>query len=239
MELKYFIGDKIKELRNIKNINQEELAEEIGTTKQSVSRYEKGQRKADQDILFELADYFGVSIDYFFPLTKEDPDLHDVILRLPPHLKEELKRHGLKLLMVWHSQGGNLTDADREFYNNAKSIITGRKSAAGTSIEVDDALAEYEVVSSSVIPKGADELVEITGDSMEPLIHKGEKVYIRHQPDVENGEIAIIRIDEQGVTCKRVYKDNDKLILKSENKKYEDIIIEKDEAVILARVLLK
>lgn len=238
MELKHFVGSKIKELRTLANLNQDDLAEVLGTTKQSISRYETGQRKADQDLLFELADYFEESIDYFFPLTKQDPDVKDIYLRLPPHLKQQFKKYGLNLLMKWDSQGGQLTESEKEYYFNNQSIIIGRKSAAGETIEVDDDLAEYEVVSSSVIPKGADELVEITGDSMEPLIYKGEKVYIRHQPDVENGEIAIVRLDDKGVTCKRVYKDKGKLVLKSENTDYEDIVIEKDEVSILAKVLI-
>src|SRR5699024_9796783 len=66
MELKHFIGEKIKELRLKNGMNQEQLAEQLETTKQTVSRYEKGQRQVNQDILFQLSDVFNVSIDEFF-----------------------------------------------------------------------------------------------------------------------------------------------------------------------------
>lgn len=67
MDINKYIGDKIRSLRQAKNINQEELAEFLGVTTQAVSRYELGDRKTDNDILFKLADYFNVSINDFFP----------------------------------------------------------------------------------------------------------------------------------------------------------------------------
>lgn len=67
MDLSKFIGGKIKEYRESKNITQDELAEFLGTTRQSVSRYENGERKTSQEILFNLAKYFDISIDDLFP----------------------------------------------------------------------------------------------------------------------------------------------------------------------------
>jgi len=48
-------------------MNQEQLAVRLETTKQSVSRYESGEREPGQDLLFKLAKIFGVSIDDLFP----------------------------------------------------------------------------------------------------------------------------------------------------------------------------
>lgn len=62
-----YVANKIKSLRENKNITQQELAEVLGTTQQSIARYESGERKADQNILFKLSEYFKVSIDDFFP----------------------------------------------------------------------------------------------------------------------------------------------------------------------------
>lgn len=117
-------------------------------------------------------------------------------------------------------------------------MIHGRASAAGSAIEVDDNDARMNVVNSSTIPNGADEIVKITGDSMEPLIKKGSSVYIRHQPTIENGEIAIVRIEDIGVTCKKVYKNNQQVRLKSINTTYDDMIFAADEITILGKVLL-
>lgn len=69
MDINKYIGNKIREFRTRKNITQEELAEFLNTTPQTISRYEIGERKTNQDILFELANYFKVSINDFFPDT--------------------------------------------------------------------------------------------------------------------------------------------------------------------------
>ena len=67
MELSKYIGKRIKEFRKAHNLTTEELAEKIGTTRATVTRYENGIRKANQDVLFQLADIFNVSVDDFFP----------------------------------------------------------------------------------------------------------------------------------------------------------------------------
>ena len=66
-EIPKYVGEKIKFFRTTKNITQQELAEHLKTTSQTVSRYENGVLEANQDVLFSLADYFQVSIDDFFP----------------------------------------------------------------------------------------------------------------------------------------------------------------------------
>lgn len=74
MELKEFVGNKIKHLRTEHRMTQGDLADKLGTTKQTISRYENGIRKANQDVLFELCNVFDVTIDDFFP----QPDVEDI-----------------------------------------------------------------------------------------------------------------------------------------------------------------
>lgn len=72
IELAQYIGSRIKYYRKLNKMNQDELAIVLNTTKQSISRYEKGIRKASQEILFQLCDVFNVTIDDFFPNKKDD-----------------------------------------------------------------------------------------------------------------------------------------------------------------------
>lgn len=67
MDVNKYIGNKIRYFRERKNLTQEEVAEYLNTTPQTISRYEIGDRKTNQDILFKLAEYFKVSINDFFP----------------------------------------------------------------------------------------------------------------------------------------------------------------------------
>lgn len=62
------------------------------------------------------------------------------------------------------------------------------------------------------------------GDSMSPRIQDGDLVAVRSQPEVENGEIAAVRIGEEA-TLKRVYKRDGFLELRPENPNYESIIL--------------
>ena len=74
MDLRKYIGSKIREIREKRNMSLDDLAEKLDTTKQTVSRYERGDRQANQDILFQLSDIFNVSIDEFFPPKKNTTD---------------------------------------------------------------------------------------------------------------------------------------------------------------------
>lgn len=51
-------------------------------------------------------------------------------------------------------------------------------------------------------------------------IQDGDLVFVRQQPTVENGEIAVVMIDDE-VTLKRFYRTDGGVILKPENSKYQ------------------
>jgi repressor LexA len=59
-------------------------------------------------------------------------------------------------------------------------------------------------------------------------IYDGDIVFVREQPDVENGEIAVVIIDGSA-TLRRVYKQPDTLILAAENPSYSPLTYTKDE----------
>ena len=66
------------------------------------------------------------------------------------------------------------------------------------------------------------------GDSMEPRIHDGDLVAIRSQPEVENGEIAAVRIGEEA-TLKHVYRHENFIELRPENPAFNSIILSRDD----------
>ena len=73
-------------------------------------------------------------------------------------------------------------------------------------------------------PIKADFILIVKGDSMTGArINDGDIVFIRQQPIVENGEIAVVAIDDEA-TLKRFYKYGEELIvLRSENPNYADM----------------
>lgn len=65
------IGNKIKQLRYKSGLTQEQLAEKIGVSAQSVSKWENSITMPDITLLPLIAEEFGVSIDDLFDLTTE------------------------------------------------------------------------------------------------------------------------------------------------------------------------
>jgi transcriptional regulator with XRE-family HTH domain len=61
--MKLNLGENIRRLRRQRDWTQDELADRLGTTSQSVSRWENGSTYPDMEFLPELADLFSVTVD--------------------------------------------------------------------------------------------------------------------------------------------------------------------------------
>ena len=96
------------------------------------------------------------------------------------------------------------------------------KVAAGVPIEaVEDVIGE-ETISKKMAETGDYFGLRISGDSMEPTIHHGSIVIVRQQDDVENGDIAIVIVNGEDATCKKVEKFENGIMLVPMNKAYEE-----------------
>ena len=60
--------ERLKELRIEKNLTQEELSKEIGTSQSSITYWETGKRIPSALVIITLAKYFGVTTDYLLGL---------------------------------------------------------------------------------------------------------------------------------------------------------------------------
>ena len=70
-DLKAIIAKNITELRKENKLTQLELAEKLNYSDKSVSKWERGESIPDVIVLKELADLFGVSVDYMLKPHKE------------------------------------------------------------------------------------------------------------------------------------------------------------------------
>lgn len=111
--------------------------------------------------------------------------------------------------------------------------------AAGIPISAQEDILGYEVVDPN---KKVDFCLKIAGDSMiNARIYDGDIVFIRRQPEVENGEIAAVQIDGESATLKRFYNINGTVILRAENPNYKDLVYSKKDAkeiTILGKAIL-
>lgn len=222
------IVDIIIDLCNQKGWSLSEFARQLDLPKSSISRYFNKSRQLPINKINIFADTLGVSSEYLLGIKISNNDLLDIYNKLDS--KRQSKVYDFASRQLGEQNG---IQEEKVVY-----LVRGRQSAAGSMIHVDDVDAEMGVLPSSIVPNGANELVRITGDSMEPLIKKGSEVYLRYQPTVEDGEIAIVRIEDEGVTCKYLYRDGKNVILKSENPKYEDIVVDAEKVSVIGKVLL-
>lgn len=61
---------KIRDLREDRDLKQRELAAYLNCSQRAYSNYELGQRDIPTDVLIRLADFYNVSIDYLLGQTK-------------------------------------------------------------------------------------------------------------------------------------------------------------------------
>ena len=188
--------ERLKALRTEKGWSQQRLADELEISKSSVNMYERGEREPSFETMEAIADIFNVDMDYLYGRT-------DVKIANPVTPAKSTIPPGFQPMP-------EMTTVP----------IVGRI-ACGTPI-----LAEQNIEGSACMParwRATSSLV-CKGDSMEPKIHDGDLVAIRKQPEVENGEIAAVRIGEEA-TLKHVYRRDGFLELRPENPKYESIIL--------------
>lgn len=102
--------------------------------------------------------------------------------------------------------------------------------AAGVPIMAEREYEEYEDDTYGI---ACDYVLRVEGDSMEPRILDGDVVYVRQQPDVDDGQIAVVGVDDS-VTLKVVYHMPGGLQLVSLNPKYKPMIYTRDNTDYLA-----
>ena len=66
-------AQKIRDLRNDHDLSQGQIAEIIGTTKNQIGKYERGEQEMPIKHLVSLCNYYGVSADYILGLPKGRP----------------------------------------------------------------------------------------------------------------------------------------------------------------------
>ena len=83
------LGERIADLRKDKGISQEELADVLLTSRQAISKWERGESDPDIDRLKDLAIYFNVSIDYLLGYDVESTSVNGFIERITKCIKEQ------------------------------------------------------------------------------------------------------------------------------------------------------
>ncbi|MEH6943559.1 LexA family protein [Bacillus sp. JJ722] len=199
-EQKRIIVDNIKKFLKEHEMTQGQLAEKIGVAKSTMSDYMNYRSKPGAGALEKMSAVFGV--------TKSDIDTTYKSV-VPEIIDGEI---------------GLIRQESEECNFKGKKIPILGKIAAGVPLEA------IEDIVDCVLPpyprKENDELfgLVVNGESMNKVVPNGHYAVIRKQPDVENGEIAAVFINDSNATLKRVYKFTNLIVLEplSHNSTFTD-----------------
>ena len=127
-------------------------------------------------------------------------------------------------LMGWDYEAEPTETVDNIYKLDKIKLPMQGKVACGEPIYADEERESYIMVGTDI---KADFCLQCQGDSMiNARIHDGDIVFVKKTDIVENGEIAVVIIDDEA-TLKRFfyYREQNLVILKPENPKYQDIIL--------------
>ena len=182
-----------------RQMTQAELSSRSKISKSSISHYLKGDWEGKQDAVYSIAQVLNVSeawlMGYDVPMDAEHATPSQPAPRPIPKGFEPMPK--------------------------MKKIPLVGSIACGTPI-----LAQQNIDGHVDAPEDirCDFALRCKGDSMIGAgIHDGDAVYIHIQPEVENGEIAAVRIGEEA-TLKRVYYDGTTLTLMPYNNAYAPMV---------------
>lgn len=88
---------------------------------------------------------------------------------------------------------------------------------AGIPLEAVEEILDYEEITPELAATGEFFALKIRGHSMEPRMMEGDVVIVRKQDDVESGDIAIVLVNGNEATVKRVKKQEEGITLIATN----------------------
>ena len=172
------IGNKIKTLRENRNLSQTEVASKIGVSKQNLFKYENDiVQNIPTKYIERLANLFDVSPGYIMGWQDESGK---AILDKIPGIN--VTKNLIKVPILGHIQCGMpvLSEANYEGY-----------------FKLDPDLCEADF---SLVADG-DSMIDAN-------IHDGDTVFFKETPDVESGTIAAVLLDDETTLKKVVKMDD-------------------------------
>ncbi len=229
-------GDVIRRFRTEKGLNQPQLAGLIGVNKNAVSNWEAGRTRPDINTVPVLCAALGISISDFFgaeesagSLSREEQRSLSGYRYLNGMNRQLVVRMIDAMLDVQEQEKRKFVEQNvRRLFRNAY------KTAAGTGNPLESARrGSYEYLYADPLIDQADEIITVTGNSMEPTFYDGDMLLVEHTQEVRVGEIGIFVADGDGYV-KEYHEDG----LHSHNPAYPVLKFTEDDNVrCVGRVL--
>lgn len=107
-------------------------------------------------------------------------------------------------------------------------LVYGMVVAGAPVLTLED-IVDYIDIEEEDISDGEFLALRVKGNSMTPDIKSGDVVVVRRQPDIESGQVAVVIINSEEATVKKVIKHQDGISLVPNNPNYKPIFYSKKE----------
>ena len=230
------IGPIITKYRKNKHLTQPELAalmqkDGIDVTEKGLSGWESGRTEPGYRQLFTLCKILEIR------------DIYEEVFGVNPYnpmsiLNDAGKERAAEYIEMLSEREKYVKHEIPAVKKNAIRNINlySLRVSAGTGNFLDS--DDYEVIEADeFVPSGADFAVQITGDSMMPLIRDRQIIYVHRQDTLEDGEIGIFSLNGNAY-CKKLMKHKKETALISLNKRYDPIpVTENSDLIVFGKVI--
>jgi len=241
------IGTLLRNLRLRRGLSQFELASSAGINNSYLSRIENGERRPSPKILKKFSEILDYSYDELvvrsgilseeFVRSTAPPDLH--ALDPTTHVLQELisKIQGQPSVPAQHPTVSK--DLKRSQIPVFDTVPAGLLKEANVVEAYDD--VEKLVLTEDEMGFDAQAFgLIVQGDSMvEAGILDGDVLIVSPNTKVNDGDIAVVLVNKQSTTVKKVYIEESKVILQPANSNFRPQVLNyPDEVEILGKVIL-
>lgn len=232
------IVDIIIDLCNQKGWSLSEFARKLDLPKSSISRYFNKSRQLPINKINLFSDVLGVSSEYLLGIqtiasdrNKTQNELLTVYNKLETNRQTKVYDYATEQLREQNNNNNivNINDYIEEESEWYEVKFYGSVSA-GTGLYLDDEQVETISFGADMIPTGTDFCLKVNGDSMDPMFHDGDYVFIKRETDFRNGSIGVVIVNGDAY-LKKIYITPDSIKLVSLNKKYKDITVTQDDTL--------
>lgn len=229
---KNFFASNLRLLRTRRGLEQKDISDFLGLkSATSVTNWEKGTNLARAGHLSDLASFFNVSLHDLvkvdLSLDKQSNDILDIYNTLHHPRQQKVYNFAKEQLDEQQAESNVIKFPDK--IEEEKALYEIRDYgpiSAGTGEWTAD--ERFEIVNLEHVPTGTDFCLTVNGDSMEPLFHDGEYVFIKKDTDLRSGTIGAIIVNGEAF-LKKIYTEENRLRLVSLNPKYEDVIVDEND----------
>ena len=190
-------GDMIRRCRREKGLSQEELGSLVNVKKNAVGAWEAGRSRPDLSSVPVICNALGISVPEFFGIPEENAE-GTLREKADPEFDLFADRYGK--LNPYHRrvilrEMDVLIDMQQKDFHPVRKLVRIYRNelaaCAGPSFGIGEAAGEPVWLYADSITEQADEIIPVSGNSMEPVYHNGDQVLVRHMSSVRPGEIGI------------------------------------------------